>query len=123
MRKLVRAGRGEQHRRGVHVHVRLAREGRVEAREIHRAHDFGKINALGLLVGHVEQGKFAVKAVVDLIGIVEDVLPVGGENAVRIARDLLRRERRSVGKIARDAQQVLIRDGLGREAGHVAEVA
>ena len=122
MRELVRAGRGQQHRGRVHVDVRLARKREVEAREVHRAHDLRKENALGLLVRHVEERKFVVQAVVHRVGVVKNLLPVGGEEAVFVARDVRRRLGKMVCEILRDADQIIIRDGLGRKAASVAEV-
>ena len=88
MGKLVRAGRGEQHCGRIHVDVRLARKREIEAREVHRAHDLRAEDALGRMIGQVEKGKFFIQAVVDRIGIGKDLLPVGGEEAVFVARDL-----------------------------------
>ena len=40
------------------------------------------------MIGQVEKGKFFIQAVVDRIGIGKDLLPVGGEETIFIARDL-----------------------------------
>ena len=40
------------------------------------------------MIGQVEKGKFFIQAVVDRIGIGKDLLPVSGEEAVFVARDL-----------------------------------
>ena len=40
------------------------------------------------MIGQVEKGKLVIQAVVDRIGIGKDLLPVGVEEAVFVARDL-----------------------------------
>ena len=51
----------------------------------------------------VEERKFVVQAVIHRVGVVKNLLPVGGEEAVFVARDVRRRLGEMVREILRDA--------------------